>query len=50
VSGNKYLNLILTILLMAPFSLMGEVLAKVTPRNDDLYLDNVILAKKANNP
>jgi SAM-dependent methyltransferase len=49
VSGNKYLNLILTILLMAPFSLMGEVLAKITPRNDDLYLDNVILAKKANN-
>ncbi len=30
VSDNKYFNLFLTVLLMAPFNLMGELLAKKT--------------------
>lgn len=47
VSGNKYLNLLFTILLMAPFNLAGEALARITPVNEDLYLDNVILARKS---
>lgn len=42
-----WLNLCLTILLMSPFNLMGELLNLVLPRNQDLYLDNVILARKA---
>ena len=49
VTSNKYLNLFLMVLLMAPVNLIGEMLAKITPDNDDLYLDNVILAKKADN-
>jgi len=47
VSRNKYLNLLFAILLMAPFNLAGEALAMITPLNEDLYLDNVILARKS---
>lgn len=46
VSSNKYLNLLTTLFLMAPFNLAGELIARVLPRNDDLYLDNIILAQK----
>jgi len=46
VSQNKYLNMLLTLILMAPFNIIGEILAKVLPKNEDLYLDNIILAKK----
>lgn len=49
VSGNKYINMLLTLVLMAPWNIVGELLAKVLPDNSDLYLDNVVLAKKANN-
>jgi SAM-dependent methyltransferase len=50
LSKNKYLNLFLTVFLMAPFNIVGELLAKVTPKNEDLYLDNVILARKNDQP
>jgi SAM-dependent methyltransferase len=43
---NPYFNLILTILLMAPFNIIGIILAKVLPNNQDLYLDNIVLARK----
>jgi SAM-dependent methyltransferase len=45
-SKNKYLNLVTTLLLMAPFNIMGELVAKMLPKNDDLYLDTIILARK----
>ena len=49
VSGNKYINMFLTLVLMAPWNIVGELLAKVLPENDDLYLDNIVLAKKVKN-
>jgi SAM-dependent methyltransferase len=46
VSKNGWINVVLTILLIAPFNVLGELLSYITPRNADLYLDNIILAKK----
>jgi SAM-dependent methyltransferase len=46
VSRNGYVNLLTTIILMAPINILGELLSKMLPRNDDLYLDNIILAQK----
>ena len=31
---------------MAPFNILGFILYKVLPKNPDLYLDQVVLAKK----
>ena len=45
-TDNAYLDLLTTMFLMAPVTISGEVLAKVLPRNRDLYLDNVVLARK----
>lgn len=46
LTNNKYLNLFLTIVLMAPINILGLVFSKILPKNNDLYLDNVILTKK----
>lgn len=46
VSKNGWINVVLTIVLIAPFNVLGELLSYITPRNADLYLDNIILAKK----
>lgn len=35
--------------LMAPINCIGLILSKILPRNEDLYLDNIILAKKVKN-
>jgi SAM-dependent methyltransferase len=43
---NPYLDLLRTLFLIAPFNFLGELLAIVLPKNEDLYLDNIILAKK----
>ena len=43
---NPYLSLLLTLILIAPFNLAGTVLSWLTPSNGDLYLDNVVLARK----
>jgi SAM-dependent methyltransferase len=40
------LNMLVTLVLMAPFNLLGEVLARILPSNRDLYLDNIVLARK----
>jgi SAM-dependent methyltransferase len=48
ITGNKYLNVLTTLVCVAPFNVLGELLSKILPQNDDLYLDNVILAKKVN--
>jgi SAM-dependent methyltransferase len=39
-------NLLLTLLLMSPVNLVGVIAARILPANDDLYLDNVVLATK----
>ena len=46
VSSNGYLNILTAFFLIAPFTLLGELLSKILPRNNDLYLDNIILAQK----
>jgi SAM-dependent methyltransferase len=46
VSRNGYLNFLTTLFLIAPFNILGELLSRILPKNDDLYLDNIILAKK----
>jgi SAM-dependent methyltransferase len=47
-SKNYYVNLLYSTLLMAPFNILGELLAMILPANEDLYLDNIVLAKKVN--
>ena len=37
-------NVVLTALLMAPISLLGQVIGALLPRNQDLFLDSVVLA------
>ena len=39
-------NLLLTLALMAPVNLAGVVLGRVLPANPDLFLDNIVLARK----
>jgi SAM-dependent methyltransferase len=46
VGGNAYWNLLATLVFMSPLNLLGALVYKVLPRNDDLYLDNVVLARK----
>lgn len=46
VTRSARVNLLVMLLLMAPFNLLGELLFLITPRNPDLYLDNIVLAKK----
>jgi SAM-dependent methyltransferase len=43
---NGYLNLLLILLFIAPFNIIGELLGIVLPGDNDLYLDNIVLAKK----
>ncbi|WHZ20896.1 MAG: hypothetical protein OJF47_000008 [Nitrospira sp.] len=46
VSKSRYLNLFNMLLLMAPVNILGSLVRFITPSNPDLYLDNVILARK----
>jgi hypothetical protein len=43
-------NLVATLLLMTPFNILGELLHWLLPRNPDLYLDNIVLARKERVP
>lgn len=47
VTKNAWFNLFITLILMAPINILGELLFFITPRNADLYLDNIVLAKKS---
>lgn len=42
-----YINLLLCVLLIAPFNVFGSLLALFLPNNQDLYLDNIVLARKS---
>jgi len=46
LTRNSKANMLLMLLLIAPFNMLGEVLARILPHNSDLYLDNVVLARK----
>lgn len=50
VTQSPFVNLLLTLLLIAPFNLLGELLGVILPKNEDLYLDNVVLARKGEAP
>jgi len=41
-----YFNMLTTLILVAPINIIGIILSKILPQNDDLYLDNIVLAKK----
>ncbi len=43
------LNLLLILMLMAPFNLLGEFFVRILPGNKDIYLDNIVLARKKHN-
>ena len=43
---NRALNWLAMLGLMAPVNFLGIVLGRVLPGNDDLYLDNIVLARK----
>jgi len=43
---NHYLNVIKTFFLIAPFNILGEIAGYLFPGNNDLYLDNIILARR----
>jgi SAM-dependent methyltransferase len=45
-TGRPYLDLLATIVLMAPVNLIGEVIGRLFPSNDDFYLDNVVVAER----
>lgn len=49
VTKKAIFNLIISILIMSPFNIIGLVLSKILPANEDLYLDNVVLARKIKN-
>lgn len=46
IKANKYIDLLQTIIVMGPLNILGSILGVILPQNDDLYLDNIILAKK----
>ncbi len=49
LTGNPYVNMLTMILLMAPINIAGTIFGAALPRNNDLYLDNVVLARKGTN-
>ena len=46
VTRSHSVNLLVTLLLMAPFNMLGEAAGRILPHNSDLYLDNIVLARK----
>jgi len=46
---NKYLRLFSRVVLISPFNILGWFFSKVFPRNQDLFLDSIVLAKKISN-
>jgi len=43
---NKYLNIIINILFISPFTILGIVVSAILPNSNSLYHNNIILAKK----
>jgi SAM-dependent methyltransferase len=46
LTRNVYINLVATLILMAPVTLIGLLLGWFLPENSDLYLDNCVLCQK----
>lgn len=45
-SKNKYINVIISVLFISWLNILGQIVSFLLPKNDDLYLDNIILAEK----
>ncbi len=43
------INFLICVVLMSPFNILGALLNKVLPGNPDLYLDQIVLARKIGN-
>jgi SAM-dependent methyltransferase len=43
---NKYLNILINIIFISPFTILGILISKLLPENNKLYHNNIILAKK----
>lgn len=43
---NVYIKMVAWVILTAPFNIIGELLYRLLPANSDLYLDNIIFARK----
>lgn len=46
LTRNLYLNLLLCAMLIAPFTLLGILLSKILPANQDLFLSQIVLARR----
>ncbi len=46
LTNNRIFNLFMCVVLFTPINLFGLIFGKILPKNDNLYLDNVVLAKK----
>jgi SAM-dependent methyltransferase len=46
---NTVVRQILNTLLISPFTMLGILISAVLPSNEDLYLDNIVLARKVKN-
>jgi SAM-dependent methyltransferase len=46
---NTVVRQLLNTLLISPFTVVGILISAVLPSNEDLYLDNIVLARKVNN-
>ncbi len=44
-----FFNLLFALVLMAPINIIGLIFSAILPKNNDLYLDNIVLAKKVKN-
>jgi len=42
----KFPFILIVFLLIFPVNIIGLVVSKILPRNNDMYLNNIILAKK----
>jgi len=43
---NKYLNILVNIIFIAPFTIAGIIISGILPNNENLYHNNIILAKR----
>lgn len=43
---HPWCNVVLRFLLISPLNLLGELMCRIFPKSEDLYLDNLVLAKK----
>ena len=47
---SRTVNMMAQLLILAPVNLLGGLLARALPSNEDLYLDNLVLARRRDEP